>query len=1523
MLNLGQLQFVLGINTRALDDAFKSVEAFAAKVGQVQTRANKGLDTQIGAYRRVENSIVSAGEKLNTFAHKVENSKLTPEVKADLIRKAEQAWSDASQMALNYKKVTDSTNLDRSMAGFKNAMGELGREYNVLIGAEKELAQASKAASAVQEAAAKRAHDQFEAFARLKMSEAKWAETQQVQATKAAANAEITAAKAAHDKFEAYARLKADQAKWAAQAQAAAAKSASAEEVTAARKAFDQFNAFARLKMDAYKAQQSAEETTAKAALAAASKREAAFVRQEKLLNSSIEKAKNLDASINRSGLEKGTPELSDRIQVSVNKLKTALSGPEPLKPREFAAASAQYTAQLGQIRRDFQQLKSEANSSALGLEAMKRLKAQMQQLGSTMLLINGHLGGMSTRMFALGSIVGEAGVAVGLATGAIVGLGVGLKAVITGSLQAAMKIERAERALQAVTGSAAMAAHELKFVREASDQAGSEFTQTATAYARFDAASKAAGQTMAATHDQFRVIALAAGSLSLSVEDTGGVFRAFEQILSKGKVQSEELRGQLGDRLPAAFAIAAKAMGTTTAELSDMMKKGEVLSAEFVPKFIEAIKQAYNIDVSKPIDTLQAALNRAGNSVTGFYDAFARNTHILEAAKKLLDVFSRTLNYLERNMEEIIRTSAQVAGAMAGAAVATASWTAAIIAWNAAAVATGAITTFVANVRAAVALIAGAKTVTEAWTVATMALNTALTAAPWGKVIALIARLVFTIGGAIIGYKLMTKWLNSSSTSFDASLASIQGYISAQKALGYQVRSVTNDLIKQAKALAITAAADTRQKTADLKATKRPGILQKAANRARGIAGVITGEIGPAPNDMTGGGRIQARRVQDAEQALKDSMERSQLAAKAIRELIEVSKLPDEMPNPEAAGGLGSDKDTKGRKDNIKQVLKMLNEYETAMTKIANSDKGPEFFEMQDSINKARDALEEMSPKQLAKIDVALREAGFASGTLEERMAQMQIATDKANKSIGVFVGLWEDFDTSKIDLGILGEQMVVFEGGGSSDAINDMQDNLRLLGEAKKAIKDLSAEQMPALTGRLREMGLSFQNTGNAQEDLLDGMVALGRKMRETEQQVALLNDVVQETENILGRARDAIIEIASYKLGMDDDERGRWIERNQLIADFAQKLYEANVPVGQMEAALRNLNLAFDSLDEAEKFKKLAEEAATFKESAARAFADFAGEALTNFNNIFDAAKGLLNRLQQLFMEQFVVQPIFESLKGMFGKMNFPGLKGDDPDNMAALANSTALATQQITQLGLAAQQVALQMGSSTITSMSAANDNLGVLGQSAAASAGAMNTQVISAQRLGDTFTNVGSQLLSMLSGMSGGGGGFLGTVLGIASSAFGGGGINVGRVASLTGDVTKTIAANPAIFALGGLVRGPGTSTSDSISARLSDGEFVMNAKAVKRWGVSTLEAMNSNEQGPPQKFARGGFVSRIGKRSADAIGSFRGDGEGFGDTRINATFNFPNATNAREIRESEGQAGRRLRRTVKGSIRGR
>lgn len=61
-------------------------------------------------------------------------------------------------------------------------------------------------------------------------------------------------------------------------------------------------------------------------------------------------------------------------------------------------------------------------------------------------------------------------------------------------------------------------------------------------------------------------------------------------------------------------------------------------------------------------------------------------------------------------------------------------------------------------------------------------------------------------------------------------------------------------------------------------------------------------------------------------------------------------------------------------------------------------------------------------------------------------------------------------------------------------------------------------------------------------------------------------------------------------------------------------------------------------------------------------------------------------------------------------------------------------------------------------------------------------------------------------------------------------------------------------------ASGGYISGPGSGTSDSIPARLSNGEYVVKARSVSKYGIGFLNAVNN---GTLKKFAVGGAVSNI------------------------------------------------------------
>jgi tape measure domain-containing protein len=85
----------------------------------------------------------------------------------------------------------------------------------------------------------------------------------------------------------------------------------------------------------------------------------------------------------------------------------------------------------------------------------------------------------------------------------------------------------------------------------------------------------------------------------------------AINQMISKGTVSSEELKRQLGDRLPGAFRIMTEALGVTQKELLKLLQTGALMTEDVLPKFAAQVEKAFGADKISKVNTLTAAENR------------------------------------------------------------------------------------------------------------------------------------------------------------------------------------------------------------------------------------------------------------------------------------------------------------------------------------------------------------------------------------------------------------------------------------------------------------------------------------------------------------------------------------------------------------------------------------------------------------------------------------------------------------------------------------------------------------------------------------------------------------------------------------------------------------------------------------------------------------------------------------------------------------------------------------------------
>jgi tape measure domain-containing protein len=190
---------------------------------------------------------------------------------------------------------------------------------------------------------------------------------------------------------------------------------------------------------------------------------------------------------------------------------------------------------------------------------------------------------------------------------------------VFNDGLRNAAELNGVKSAFNALTGSVEAGGREFAFLEKTSSDLGLELISTAQSYKLLFASAKEANLSVGETREIFSAIVSEGKVLGLSNQKVEASLRAVSQMLGKGVVSAEELRGQLGEALPDATAQAARALGVTTRELDVMLRKGQIISKDFLPKFAAEIKKTYGGATADAATQLQANLNRISNAYARF----------------------------------------------------------------------------------------------------------------------------------------------------------------------------------------------------------------------------------------------------------------------------------------------------------------------------------------------------------------------------------------------------------------------------------------------------------------------------------------------------------------------------------------------------------------------------------------------------------------------------------------------------------------------------------------------------------------------------------------------------------------------------------------------------------------------------------------------------------------------------------------------------------------------------------------
>lgn len=225
---------------------------------------------------------------------------------------------------------------------------------------------------------------------------------------------------------------------------------------------------------------------------------------------------------------------------------------------------------------------------------------------------------------------------------------GLGLTSLVSRFIDVARETNRVTTALKNVSGTMSQYADNQKYLLVLAKKYGLEINALTANYAKFTAAASISGMSMIDQRKVFESVSRACTAFGMSADDSNGVMLALSQMMSKGKISSEELRLQMGERLPVALQAMAKAAGVSVAGLDKLLKQGKLMSKDVLPKFAEALNEMIpNVDT----DNLETSVNRLKNVFT----ELVNGTDIQSKYKALIDWLTNIVKSAADNIKSIV----------------------------------------------------------------------------------------------------------------------------------------------------------------------------------------------------------------------------------------------------------------------------------------------------------------------------------------------------------------------------------------------------------------------------------------------------------------------------------------------------------------------------------------------------------------------------------------------------------------------------------------------------------------------------------------------------------------------------------------------------------------------------------------------------------------------------------------------------------------------------------------------------
>lgn len=234
------------------------------------------------------------------------------------------------------------------------------------------------------------------------------------------------------------------------------------------------------------------------------------------------------------------------------------------------------------------------------------------------------------------------------LAMAGALGAGVtSISSFISSLVNTAREAGRARVVLRNISTDAREYSRSLKYLAELTDKYGTDLIGTTEAFAKFKASAAAVGVSIAEQERIFSNVGKAIASFGISGSEASLTLLGITQMMSKGKVSSEELRRQLGERMPVAMQAMANAAGVSMSKLDKLLKEGKLYSAEIMGKFSDELAK---LSGDTSTDNLESSLGRLKNSFTNLADSL----RVYDNFKALVEKVKDLLDYLRTHLSNL-----------------------------------------------------------------------------------------------------------------------------------------------------------------------------------------------------------------------------------------------------------------------------------------------------------------------------------------------------------------------------------------------------------------------------------------------------------------------------------------------------------------------------------------------------------------------------------------------------------------------------------------------------------------------------------------------------------------------------------------------------------------------------------------------------------------------------------------------------------------------------------------------------